>query len=237
MDSLSITPDIGRIKRALLDLFFPPRCVGCGEVGTWLCEGCHSQIEFIQPPLCPRCGRPTPEGRLCFLCRRDHLQIDGIRAVAYLEGPLRKAIHRFKYDGLRDLAVLLGRLLGAYLERDPLPVEAIVPVPLHPKRLRERGYNQSALLARQLGERTGLPVLEGSLLRVRETAPQVELSARERKENVRGAFSCADERLAGKRVLLIDDVCTTGATLEACSIALAQQGPRSVWALVLARER
>jgi len=165
------------------------------------------------------------------------LRIEGIRAVAYLEGPLRKAIHRFKYDNVRDLAAPLGGLLGDYLERELLPAEVIVPVPLHPKRLRERGYNQSALLARQLGEQTGLPVLEGSLLRMRETASQVELSAQERKENVRGAFACVDERLAGKRVLLIDDVCTTGATLEACSIALAQRGPRSVWALVLARGR
>ncbi len=237
MDNLFITPGIGQIKRALLDLLFPPRCVGCGKAGTWFCEECYAQIEFIQPPLCPRCGRPTIGGRLCFLCQRDPLRIDGIRAVAYFEGPLRKAIHRFKYDNLRDLAVPLGRLLAVYLERDPLPAEVIVPVPLHPKRLRERGYNQSALLARRLGELTGLPLLEGSLLRVRETAPQVELSAQERKENVRDAFACVDEQVAGKRVLLIDDVCTTGATLEACSIALAQRRPRSVWALTLARER
>lgn len=237
-DSLFTTPDLGqRIKTALLDLLFPPRCIGCGRVGSWFCEECCAQIEPIRPPLCPLCGRPSSGGRLCFLCRRDPLRIDGIRAVAYLEGTLREAIHRFKYDNLQDLVFPLARLLNAYLQSDPLPVDVIVPVPLHPKRLRERGYNQSALLARRLGDQTGLPVSEGSLFRVRETVPQVALNARQRRENVKGAFACADERLAGKRVLLIDDVCTTGATLEACSIALAERKARSVWALVLARER
>ncbi len=115
------------------------------------------------------------------------------------------------------------------------PGEFIVPVPLHPNRLRERGYNQAALLARQLGERGGLPILDEALRRVRETAPQTDLNAQERKENVRGAFRCGDYDLKGKQVLLIDDVCTTGATLEACSLALYQGQVRSVWALTLAR--
>jgi ComF family protein len=175
--------------------------------------------------------------RLCSLCRREPLQIDGIRSVAYFEGTLREVIHHFKYYNKQDLAIPLGKLMGDYWEKNPLPAEIIVPVPLHVDRLRERGYNQAALLAREFGRSTGLPISENSLVRVRATRPQVELSVQERKENVCDAFRCSSAELKDRRVLLIDDVCTTGATLEACSIALRQADVRSVWALTLARAR
>jgi ComF family protein len=116
-----------------------------------------------------------------------------------------------------------------------MPVDVVVPVPLHTARLRERGYNQAALLARELAQQAGLPIDEGTLVRKRATAPQVELNAKQRKENVHGAFYCSGNALTGKRVLLIDDVCTTGATLEACAVALYENGARSVQALTLAR--
>jgi len=119
---------------------------------------------------------------------------------------------------------------------NPLSADLIVPVPLHVDRLGERGYNQAALLTRELSERSGLPVEEGSLVRIRETVPQVALKADERRKNVRGAFRVRGEKLKDRQVLLIDDVSTTGATLEACAEALHEKGARSVWALVLARE-
>ncbi len=225
------------IKRSLLDLLFPPRCVSCGEMGNLLCAQCREKFELVEPPLCPRCGRPNPNGRLCPLCQRDPLQIDGVRSAAYFAGTLREAIHHFKYYNRQALAIPLGKLMGNYWEKSPLPAEIIVPVPLHPNRLRERGYNQAALLARELGQSTGLPVAENGLVRVRATRPQVELTAQERKENVSDAFHCSTMEFKGKRALLIDDVCTTGATLEACSIALQQAGARSVWAFTLARAR
>jgi len=157
--------------------------------------------------------------------------------VAYFEGGLREAIHHFKYRGLTALAPTLGKLTIAYLENASLPVEVIIPVPLHPSRTKERGYNQALLLAQELAKETGLPLWEDSLMRVRPTPPQIGLSAIQRRENVKDAFLPTDQRLAGKRVLLIDDVCTSGATLEACSIALHKMGVESVWGLVLARER
>jgi ComF family protein len=150
---------------------------------------------------------------------------------------LREAIHSFKYYNLPDLAIPLGELMSSYWEKNPLPAEIIVPVPLHKDRLRERGYNQAALLAKEFGKSVGLPVSENSLVRVRATQPQVDLNAQERKENVSDAFCCSNMDLKGKQVLLIDDVCTTGATLEACSVALQQVGARSVWAFTLARTR
>jgi len=218
-------------------LLFSPRCVSCREMGSLLCAKCREKFELIEPPLCPHCGRPRSNGRLCPLCQRDPLQIDGVRSVAYFDGTLREAIHHFKYYNRQALAIPLGKLMSNYWEKSPLPAEIIVPVPLHSNRLRERGYNQAALLARELGKSIGLAVAENGLVRVRATRPQVELNAQERKENVSDAFHCSNMELKGKRVLLIDDVCTTGATLEACSIALRQVGARSVWAFTLARAR
>lgn len=225
------------IKTTLLDLLFPPRCVGCRQFGSWLCSECRSAIEVLRPPLCPRCGLPTAKGQFCPHCQHGALQLDGIRSVAFFEGPLQQAIHYLKYSNSRHLAAPLGEMMVSYWQDVHFPADVIVPVPLHARRLRQRGYNQAALLARELGKGVGLPVLEDALLRVRDTASQVDLNAEERKENVRGAFYCPDDRLAGKKVLLVDDVYTTGATLEACSLALKQRGVHRVWALTLARAR
>ncbi|MDY7039964.1 MAG: ComF family protein [Chloroflexota bacterium] len=125
--------------------------------------------------------------------------------------------------------------MANYLQENPITAEAIVPVPLHPTRERTRGYNQSALLARRITEATELPICENLLARVQATSPQVELGAEERRQNVHGAFQCQSGAARGRRILLIDDVCTTGATLEACSQALRADGATSVWALTLAR--
>jgi ComF family protein len=157
--------------------------------------------------------------------------------VGYLEGTLQAAIHRFKYSNVRPLAVPLGRLASEYLVQNRLPAKIIVPVPLHSRRLRDRGYNQSELLAEQIGSAMGMRVVADVLLRVRSTIPQVGLSADQRRKNVNGAFWCASTSLKGQDVLLVDDVCTTGATLEACSVALQETGAGQVWGLVLARER
>jgi len=227
-----------QLKEALLDLLFPPRCVGCHRPGTWLCPECLEGIERITGPLCPRCGRPVARpGRLCPVCRRMNPPIDGIRSAAYFEGTLREAIHRFKYRGGRALAQPLGQLMAERWPTYHIPAEVLIPVPLHPTRLAERGYNQATLLAQELGMAIGLPVETGSLVRIRATAPQVTLDAAARRENVRGAFRCLDDRMAGRCVVLIDDVCTTGATLSACSTALREAGARSIWAYTLARPR
>ena len=223
--------------QTLLDLLFPPRCVVCERNSGWLCAACLKSIELIHPPICSLCGQATSFSRRCPSCQSLPLRIDGIRAVGYLEGALQTAIHRFKYSNIRPVATPLGELVSEYLEHNPLPVETIVPVPLHAARLRERGYNQAALLAEKIGSQVGLPVVDGTLLRVKSTIPQVGLNAQQRRNNVKGAFRCTDEGLRGHSVLLVDDVCTTGATLEACSVALQDAEVKHVWGLVLARER
>jgi ComF family protein len=209
-------------------------CVGCGQGGSLYCSACQDAVLLVKPPICPLCGRPYHMSTLCLSCRNRPLLIDGIRSVGMFEGALRKAIHGFKYNYMRDLAAPLGDMLVGFWKEQPLVVELIVPVPLHPRRHRSRGYNQAALLAAHMGQATGLPVALDVLRRVRHTVSQTNLNALERRRNVVGAFSCSDA-VRDKRVLLIDDVCTTGATLEACSVALKQGGARSVCALTVAR--
>jgi ComF family protein len=154
---------------------------------------------------------------------------------------LRVAIHQFKYGGVRALAQPLGELMGrtwATLAPQDEPVDLIVPVPLHPARQRERGYNQAALLAQKLGGLLICPVETEVLVRIRATLPQVGLSAGERRANVQGAFQLVEDMVsyvAGKRVLLVDDVYTTGSTLEAACDALRDGRVLSVWAFTLAR--
>lgn len=173
--------------------------------------------------------------QLCSRCRTAPLQIPRIRSAFYFEGPIRKAIHGFKYDGVTALAQPLGRLIADYWLTHPTQSDMIVPVPLHTQRLRKRGFNQAALLASELSERTNLALDDATLVRHRATASQVGLGAEQRRTNVRDAFRCSTGALANRRVLLIDDVCTTGSTLEACALALQEGGVESVQALTLAR--
>ncbi len=224
-----------RLGQIALDLLYPRRCVGCGRSGALYCVPCRASLSPISPPICPICGQPGRQPGLCRACRAQPLQIDGIRSVAVYEGTLRDAIHAFKYLYVRGLAEALGGLLVDFWRANPLPVDAVVPVPLHRRRVRERGYNQSTLLAVVLGREVGLPVLVDALRRDRYTISQVRLGWQERRSNVADAFSCVDQRVAGRSILLVDDVCTTGSTLEACSIALRLGGARSVRALTLAR--
>jgi len=138
---------------------------------------------------------------------------------------------------LRAISPRLAALLADYLKAKPLPGEALVSVPLHPRRLRERGYNQSSLIAAELGNRIDLPVIEDCLIRVKQAQPQVKaVDVEERRMNVADAFVCRDERVSGKQIILIDDVCTSGATLESCAAALKNSRAKSVWGLTLARE-
>jgi len=165
------------------------------------------------------------------------MDIEGIRSVFRFEGAARQAILSFKYKNVKALAAPLAQLMEEYLRAQPLPADALVPVPLHPRRLRERGYNQSSLLAGELSKLASLPLVEGSLFRLKNTPPQTRTkSAEERQSNVAGAFICRDRRMEGKRVLLIDDVCTSGATLDSCAATLKAAGATSVWGLTLGRE-
>jgi len=153
---------------------------------------------------------------------------------------VRRAIHELKYRNLKAISGCLAILMANYLKDNKdnqVHGEVLVPIPLHLRRLRERGYNQSSLLARELGKLIVLPVIDDSLRRLKDSLPQARTTTvEERRRNVARAFACRDEKLSGRRVILIDDVCTSGATLEACAKALKVAGAVSVWGLTLARE-
>ena len=220
----------------LFDLFFPPRCVGCGREGRFLCSSCVDRTPGIATPWCAKCGQHLAAGASCQSCAAYPLSLEGIRSAYAYEPPLIEAITQFKYHSVRAMGEEMGELLGRFLTLHPLAVDVIVPVPLHPTRRRERGYNQAELLCVALGHRLGIPLAPDALRRVRNTLPQAHMdSTEDRRLNVAGAFTPGVESVDGKGVLLVDDVCTTGATLSACGDALNAAGAAVVWGLTLAR--
>ncbi|MEI7749468.1 MAG: ComF family protein [Candidatus Moraniibacteriota bacterium] len=238
-----------RTREFLADVLFPRACIGCGRKDSYLCGACLRNAPRKQEYVCPFCETVlVPEGRTCFSCAPQHA-LDGIFSVtAFREAStIAQAIHVFKYEYVQELATPLGALLAESASRTELPLpDFLVPVPLHAWRLRYRGFNQSALLARSFAAafmpELPVPVHEDLLIRHRFTLPQAKSrTARERKENLRGAFSLPVDRrtarkeLKGKVVWLIDDVATTGATLEECAKVLKKSGVKKVFGIVVAR--
>ena len=234
---VNVLPQLKELKGAALDFLFPRFCVGCGKEGDFICDSCQASLVRIEAPACPQCGKPQTDSILCSNCIDWKADIDAIRSPFRFEGVIRKAVHEFKYRNLRAIAGQLAHFLGDYLTENPIPYEVLVPVPLHDKRLKERGYNQSALLAKELSRLTGFPVNETCLVRNVYNVPQAKTrNVEERKQNVIGIFSVVNDDLLEKKVLLIDDVTTSGATLNACASPLKKTGAASVWGLTLARE-
>ena len=189
------------------------------------------------PPVCPRCGLPQASGILCPRCVGLNSPLDGMRSPFQFEGVVRSAVHQLKYRNIRAIAEPLAEYLRDYLTANPVPGDVLVPAPLHRKRLKERGYNQSNLLAYKLGELLNLPVVADCLIRQKYVSPQAgTASVAERRANMVDAFACRNAKLKGRAVIAIDDVATSGATLEACAVALKAGGAASVWGITLARE-
>lgn len=184
-----------------------------------------------------KCGKPESSGGLCPNCWSSKYMIDGIRSVFYFEGTVREAIHQFKYYNLRVISGELASILSNYLDFNYIESDVIIPVPLHNKRLRQRGYNQSELIASKLAKLRNIAIQTDALIRIRDNMPQVKTnSAEKRRKNVENAFICQPQLVGGKKILLIDDVCTSGATLESCATSLKEAGASSVWGLTIARE-
>lgn len=230
--------------RSLLDLVFPPRCVSCQALGVLLCDRCRATITLPEPPLCARCGRPlqaSRAGEQCDLCAlgRGPVHLTSLRVATDYEGGIRAAILAYKFRGVRRLVEPLGKMLADAYTRERLDADLVTHVPLHTKRRRERGYDQSQLLARELARRLNLPLLPDAVQRVRATEPQTHLQGEQRIANVAGAFTLANpsviERAKDRRILLIDDVTATGSTLDATAAALAEAHPAAILGLALSR--
>ena len=240
-----------RILRALCDVILPPRCVVC-EANTsrasdpWVCQGCWITVEFVRPPVCAQCGAPFAapvEGigsttHRCGKCLLSPPPYERARAVGLYEGALREVIHAMKYRPVYALVRPLAELLSGQFAvhwggRMP---DALVPVPLHRLRLRQREFDQALALANGLGQKAGIPVWSQALIRHTHTQSQIGLSATERRRNIRGAFRVRPDRSCeGRFLLLIDDVYTTGATAQECARTLRRAGAARVDVYTVAR--
>lgn len=232
-------------RRALVDFFFPPLCLVCkrplaSHENVFLCDCCTADLTFIDSPLCCTCGimfiSRAGDDHPCGDCMASPPRFDRARAAGVYDGTLRSAIHQFKYRGGLLFAKPLGRLLAEHGARllGVQGIDLLVPVPLHFRRLRQRGYNQSLELARHLGACWGVEVAPAWLERIRETPQQTTLSRQERARNMRGAFAWTGPSLGDKRVVLIDDVYTSGATANECAGVLKKAGAGTVEVLTLA---
>lgn len=245
MPATALTTTLGWIGRGLIDLVLPPQCLGCGslvEEPHTLCAACWGQLRFIERPLCAACGRPfsVPEddGALCGRCvRRPHVYARARSSLVYDDGS-RHMILMFKYGDRTDAAPLFGTWMGQ-AGRDLLgDADLIAPVPLHWTRLLRRRYNQAALLAQAIGRTAGIAVEVDLLRRQRRTARLAGMGPKDRARTVKGAITvpaARSARVKDRRVLLIDDVLTTGATVDACAQALLDAGAHAVDVLTLAR--
>ena len=238
------------MRNALAQLLLPAECLLCRALlpylqsDTIVCAGCRHRWRAVVPPWCERCGQPEPHFGPCRLCHAWVPAFERARSAVWLDLPARQAVHALKYGGLprvaRDLAVAMTRHLPA-----PPKGAALVPIPLAPKRLARRGYNQSEVLARALGTAWQVPVLSGLLARVRETATQTTLTPASRLANVAGAFRTRNGEVGMRNgsafraptsaLILVDDVFTTGATLAAAAEALATGGATHIAAVTFGR--
>jgi len=238
------------LGEALLDLCLPGRCAGCREAwlasheGFW-CEKCLRELPWIQSPLCPCCGRPFPDSptsddHFCGDCSRSEFPFDTARSAVQHAGVVRERIHQLKFGAqlhwVPPLTELLAMVLHHGREVYGIGADVIVPVPLHVRRLKQRGFNQAGLIAKKLARRTGLPVSFDALVRKSWTDPQTRLNRQERLVNVKGAFEVArPEEVRDRRIVLVDDVFTTGTTLSECSRTLKDAGASEVHAMTVTR--
>lgn len=228
-----------KTKNTLKDLLYPKKCVGCGMEGVWLCKNCQKEIIPIKTFTCSKCKKITKNGQVCSSCRRSS-DLTGIIIAAYFRGPLRELVHTFKYNGVKDLAEILVELLTDRLYgRLPKGRILLIPMPLHFRKKAERGFNQTEILAKLLSEKLHLEYSDNLLKRTRYTKPQIGLESRDRLKNIAGAFEVSQnfdkEILKNRTILLLDDVTTTGATIEEAARTLRQNGAKIIWGITVAQ--
>jgi competence protein ComFC len=232
-----LTTWLKQLQNEVTDLLFPRECIGCGKIGDFICVRCSKKLPRLNPPLCPRCGKPETSGSLCPDCWGSPRDVDLIRSVFVFEGVIRDAVHAFKYSNLSALSGSLGSFMADYFLSNKMKGDVLIPVPLHSSRLRERGYNQSELLAREISHIINIPFDSGIVQRIRDNEPQARTKgAQQRRRNVKNVFGGVAGNVSGRDLIVVDDVCTSGATLASCAAVLKAAGARQVIGLTLARE-
>lgn len=222
----------------LWDIVFPRRCVGCGKLGKFLCDKCLKRVEYFDNQVCPYCERPSPYGLTHPRCQKP-LGLEGMFTLAHYRGPIREAIRQIKYRSAFAISQELAELINKHYDHH-YTFDCFIPVPLAPKRERERGFNQAEKLAQALSKELSnkTPVIK-LLVRKRETKPQFGLAYKERLTNVRDAFSLSplatNSELPTTNFCLVDDVATTGSTIFECAKILKRAGASKVFAICVAR--
>jgi ComF family protein len=221
---------LGFLKRHI-----PHTCLLCGgNAGSdRLCSGCTDDLPWHRMPHCPQCALPTPDGQLCGACLKRPPTFDRTRSALSYRFPVDQLIQRLKYNGRLAAAPVLGELLARHVESAPRP-DLLIAMPLHASRIRERGFNHASEIGRCVARHLDRPLATTHCQRIRDTPPQVALAYDARRRNVRGAFSCRED-VAGKRIALLDDVMTTGTSLDELAKTLKQAGATEVEAWVVAR--
>lgn len=225
----------------LIELLFPRRCPICDrpvdKMGSDICKKCQPKIRYVESPYCLKCGKSLKDDtkEYCQDCENATHIFDRGRALYEYEG-VKKAIYRFKYEGRQEYAAFFGRQLAKKLSTEILnwKVDAILPVPLHKDRLKKRGYNQASLLAKELGKALKIPVNEEILYRKKATVPQKQLNVKERQNNLKNAFKIRQNDVKLKTVIVVDDIYTTGSTMNAIAQCLKDEGVEKVFFVSLA---
>jgi ComF family protein len=221
----------------ILDLFFPPRCAGCNVWGKRFCPECYRKANLVPESICRKCGDRLNIGfdQICNRCNLFPPKFSAVRSWAYYDGALQKAIRNLKYHGDLGLGESLAGLLMEVISKQPWRIDMVTGVPLDHRRYKERGFNQSAYLSRPLAHLMGAPYCSQAIKRNRLTRSQVGLTSAERFMNVDGAFLADKKIVSGKSILVVDDVITTGATLNSCASALLSANAQMVYGITLAR--
>lgn len=231
------------IQELILDFILPINCLGCSREKDWLCQNCLNSIPLIDKFTCPNCQKVSLAGQTCIECRYKTPLSGLVAAVSYNQPLVRQAIHKLKYDSIFALAKPLGQLLIKILSDSPFHLSLfkeqnflLIPIPLHQRKLSERGFNQSELLAQEISRKFGWPMETEILKRIRYTKSQTELKEKERLTNVKDAFAVSNPSIIKNRnVILVDDLFTTGATMKETAKVLKRVGAKKIWGLVLAR--
>ena len=221
-----------RFLNFILELFYPKFCLGCGKEGTWICSDCFEKIKALDSFYCPVCRKRLPNGEICKTCS-GKTKLSKFFAAARYESPLiKKAVHKLKYNFIKDLAPPLSSLIINFLKNFNFDSDfLIIPVPLHKSREHWRGFNQANELAKEISKSLRVPLDSNELTKIKNVPPQVEVKDyQKRKENIQGAFRVKrPELLRNKRVILIDDVYTSGSTMEECATQLLKAGVKEIW--------